>query len=133
MEPDNPVFSLGAMLDALPIVAFLARPDGSISFMSRGWSAFAGSDPATVLGEGYLTLIHPDHRDRVGALWRAAQIAPAGYRDEMPLRVGDGSYRWIVSQAQPMRCAHKSSSASESSRAAMTASRFSTSMHAWFR
>ncbi len=103
LEPGYSAFSLAAILDALPIVAYLARPDGTISYVSRGWLELIGSDPRDVLGDRYPSIIHPEHRERATATWGEALSAGSTYRDELPLRVGDGTYRWYLSQANPMR------------------------------
>jgi PAS domain S-box-containing protein len=103
VEPSDPALNYAAVLDALPIVAFMARPDGSISYVSRGWSEFTGIAADDVLDFGYSSVIHPDDLERLITTWERARASETPYRDEYRIRFGDGSYRWILSQAAPMR------------------------------
>ncbi|GAC1590379.1 MAG: hypothetical protein NVS3B28_17300 [Candidatus Velthaea sp.] len=103
VEPDDPVLSYAAVLDALPIVAYIARPDGSIAYVSRAWADLFGYDGGIALGLGYRAIIHPDHLERAITVFEGALASQARYRDELPVRFGDGSYRWVRSQAEPLR------------------------------
>ncbi len=103
IEPQDPARTFAAVLDALPVVAFLARPDGSISYVSRAWAEYTGLEPAHALETRFPAMIHPDQRDRAVAHWLAANVAQTPYRDELRLRFADGTYRWALCQAQPMR------------------------------
>lgn len=103
IDPSEPHARYANVLDALPVVAYFARPDGSMAYFSRAWGELTGIDPQHIVGENYLSIVHPGERARVGATWDAARAAEATYRDEVLIRFGDGSYRWILSVANPMR------------------------------
>ena len=103
VEPSDPALTYAVVLDALPIVAFMARSDGSISYVSRGWSEFTGISAEVVLGFGYQIVLDPADADRIMRVWDAARASGTSYRDEYRLRLADGSYRWILSQASPLR------------------------------
>jgi PAS domain S-box-containing protein len=103
VEPSDPALNYAAVLDALPIVAFMARPDGSISHVSRGWTEFTGVSADVVLDFGYPAVIHPDDVEHLMDVWECARTSETPYRDEYRIRFGDGSYRWVLSQAAPMR------------------------------
>jgi len=90
-------------LDTLPIVAFMADPDGAVTFVSRGWSDFTGYPAGDAVGTGYRRVIHPGDADRVAGTWLTACASGEPYRDEFRLRLGDGTYRWVLSQAAPLR------------------------------
>ncbi len=97
------VRSYAHVLDALPIVAYMAAPDGRVTFVSRGWAEFTGYPAGDAVGTGYRQIIHPGDADRVVAAWLAACSSGLRYRDEFRLRLGDGTHRWVLSQAAPMR------------------------------
>ena len=103
IEPQDPATTFATVLDALPIVAFLARPDGTISYVSRAWEEYIGIEPSHALDNRFPAMIHPDQRERAVATWLASNVAQTPYRDELRLRFGDGTYRWALCQAQPMR------------------------------
>jgi PAS domain S-box-containing protein len=97
------IASYAAVMDALPIVAYMADPDGHVTYVSRGWERFTGKSAAEVVSRGYEVVIHPDDVARVAARWAAARHAGDSYRDEFRMRFGDGTYRWVVSQADAVR------------------------------
>lgn len=90
-------------LDALPIVGFMASADGVITYVSRGWTEFTGYSAGEVVGTGYRDFIDPAQADGVVATWTAAVSGGKEYRDEFRLRLSDGTYRWVLSQAAPVR------------------------------
>ncbi len=92
-----------AVLDALPIIAFIARPNGTLGFVSRGWERFTGNDSRTLLEHGLEGSVHPEDAAAFTEAWRAARTEGRAYRDAFRLRFGDGSYRWVVGQADPIR------------------------------
>ncbi len=103
IDPQDPAITYAAVLDALPGIAYMARPDGVVTHLSRGWERFTGNSAREVLEQGYDAVIHPDDLPGVAAAWDAARAAGEGYRDEFRIRFGDGSYHWVVSQAEPVR------------------------------
>src|SRR5690606_19011951 len=59
---------------------------------------------AEELVEGSRThLVHPDHRERVYAAWRHAVETGQDYEDQILMRGADGSYRWFLVRALPIR------------------------------
>jgi PAS domain S-box-containing protein len=92
-----------AVVDVLPLIAYLADADGRITFVSSGWERFTGNAAAELSGRSYLDLVHPEDMARVAAAWRSACAAEASYNDELRIRFGDGSYRWIATRADPIR------------------------------
>lgn len=102
LDPHELSLTSTAVLDALPVAAFTARPDGTISYLSRGWEQLTGNIAAQVVVHGYQEFVHPDDLPRVAAAWDSARAAGAPYRDELRVRYGDGSYRWMMSRAEPM-------------------------------
>ena len=103
LDPQAPTVTYAAVLDALPIVAFIANSHGVMTYLSRGWEQFTGTVAHEVLDLGYHVVVHPEDLARVVRTWDNARQAEAAYRDEYRLRRGDGSFRWVQSQAEPTR------------------------------
>jgi len=101
VEPQEPAFSYAAVLDALPIVSFILRPDGGAVYLSRAWLEFTGFTSEEGIAE-QATLVHPEDRERAAESWEAARSAATRYRAEFRLRVADGSYRWVLTQTDPV-------------------------------
>lgn len=102
-DPQDPALTYAAVLDALPVVAFIADPAGTVVFLSRGWERLTGNSARDVLERGYGTVVHPEDLAAVAATWEAAVGRGDTYRDELRLRFADGSYRWMLGRADPMR------------------------------
>ena len=50
------------LADAAPAILWVTEPDGSCSFLSRGWYAFTGQRMQDGLGFAWIDAIHPDDR-----------------------------------------------------------------------
>ena len=92
-----------AVVNALPVVAYLSDANGVVTFVSRGWERFTGNASDTLEGRGLEALIHPDERTRFLSARDAARIAGESFGVQARLRFGDGSYRWVATQADPIR------------------------------
>lgn len=67
------------------------------------WTSFTGQTPAEFHGRGWLDVVHPDDRERAVADWCRAAADGSHYHSEYRLKkLGDG-YRWMSSQAVPLR------------------------------
>ena len=67
------VEAFSAVVDVLPVVAYLADIEGNVTFVSSGWQRFTGNAPAALLGRSYLTLVHPEDLPRVQAAVQAGR------------------------------------------------------------
>ncbi len=103
LGPLDPATNYADVLDALPIIAYMANPDGVITYVSAGWERFTGTSASEVTEHGYATVIFPDDLEAVVATWNASRKEERRYRDTFRVRVSDGSFRWVVSQADTVR------------------------------
>lgn len=87
--------NLSIIIDSLPVLAWVARPDGSADFVNRRWAEYAGVEPGKILEWGFLDFYHPDDVDGMVAIWKDCLAT----KDEMGLkgriRRYDGEYRWF--------------------------------------
>jgi PAS domain S-box-containing protein len=87
--------------DTAPSMLWVTEPNGSCSFLSRGWHAFTGQSKEAGLGLGWTAMIHP--ADREGA--RQAFIEANARREEFSLehriRHIEGGYRWVIDTGRP--------------------------------
>ena len=91
------------LADAIPQLAWIATPDGDIHWYNRRWYEYTGRSFAEMRGQGWRELHHPDHLERVVARFRAALENGEEWEDTFPLRRHDGTYRWFLSRALPLR------------------------------
>lgn len=95
--------SFRAIADCMPQIVWSTRPDGYHDYYNRRWFEFTGADPADTEGEGWNPQFHPDDQERAWTVWRHSLESGDPYEIEYRLRAADGSYRWTLGRALPMR------------------------------
>jgi formate hydrogenlyase transcriptional activator len=95
--------SLRRVVDAIPALAWCARPDGSIEFLNKQWHDYTGLSADEASGWGYQAAFHPD--DRANGMERCRKLlsgdGPA--EGEIRLRRHDGVYRRFLTRVEPFR------------------------------
>jgi PAS domain S-box-containing protein len=95
------------LAQAMPNHVWTARPDGQLDWFNDRVYEYSGVKPGTVDGEGWTSLVHPDDLSRAAELWRAAVTAGAPYEAQFRIRSVNGTYRWHISRAFPIRGARE--------------------------
>ena len=91
-------------VEAMPALAFVSLPDGSRTFVNKGWVKYTGLMVEQAAGSGWQAATHPEDLNRVLAKWRAALASGDPLEYETRLRRGaDGEYRWFLTRAVPIR------------------------------
>ena len=73
-----------------------------ITSMTASWSTRA-SRCAEVTWERWLSVLHPDDRERTMATWMADVAKGSDHDIEFRLRAADGRYRWFKTRGLPVR------------------------------
>ncbi|GAB4285695.1 MAG: hypothetical protein Kow0092_39650 [Deferrisomatales bacterium] len=94
---------LRTLVEAMPQIAWTARPDGWARFYNRRWTRYTGRPEAQGHGWQWMSAVHPEDRERVRRAWAAAVGSASPYEAEYRLRRHDGAYRWHLSRAVPVR------------------------------
>src|SRR5580704_14356812 len=92
---------LRLVVDTLPAMVWSKLPDGSADFLNQRFREYTGSPLEEGLGWGWMNAFHPE--DRAEQEWRAAFAAGEPFEREARLRRADGSYRWFLLRAAPLR------------------------------
>jgi PAS domain S-box-containing protein len=90
-------------IDAIPVLAWTARPEGPVDFFNAQWLAYTGLTEPQALEWAWMSAIHPDDRDAVAQHWRDTVASGAPVEIELRLRRFDGEYRWFLIRANPVR------------------------------
>jgi PAS domain S-box-containing protein len=90
-------------IDAIPAIVWTTTPGGAVDFMNRAWRDFTGISEEDAARGGWVETLHPDEADRVHSLRDAAIAAGRPYELDVRLRRWDGSYRWVLRRAVPLR------------------------------
>ncbi|MGE5186374.1 MAG: PAS domain-containing protein, partial [Acidobacteriota bacterium] len=94
---------LRQMAESLPTLVWGARSDGAFDYVSPQWVAYTGVAEADQLRWGWLEQLHAEDREHVREVWRAAVRTGSPFASEFRIRGSDGSYRWFITRAQPIR------------------------------
>jgi hypothetical protein len=87
--------------DATPAILWIAGPDGSCSFLSRGWYEYTGQEKGASLGFGWLEVVHPDDQEQAQHTFLNASARCEAFTLDMRVRRADGTYRWAMSSGRP--------------------------------
>ncbi|MFN8527384.1 MAG: PAS domain S-box protein [Anaerolineae bacterium] len=90
-----------SMSDSAPVLIWMADTDARCTFVNRQWLDFTGQTLDQVLGDGWLSSIHPDDRERCVAAYRAAFEKRQPLSLEYRLHRYDGVYCWILARSIP--------------------------------
>lgn len=91
------------MIDAIPVLAWTAKPDGAIDYFNVQWLEFTGLPAHQALDWGWMAAAHEDDRERVGAAWAAAIASGQPVEVEIRLRRADGVWVWFLARARALR------------------------------
>jgi PAS domain S-box-containing protein len=94
------------LIETIPAMAFVTRPDGANEFVSRPWIEFSGISSEQSTGASWADSIHADDRAQHMAKWRAACASGEPFENEARHRDADGKYRWLLVRAVPLRDEH---------------------------
>ncbi|WP_274378988.1 hybrid sensor histidine kinase/response regulator [Sphingomonas cavernae] len=91
------------LADRMDQLAWLASPSGSRYWFNKRWFDYTGKSYGEVRGWDWLCVHHPDHAERVEAGLRNCLERGEPWEDTFPLRRWDGSFRWFLTRAFPVR------------------------------
>ncbi|MGC1291449.1 MAG: sigma 54-interacting transcriptional regulator, partial [Candidatus Acidiferrales bacterium] len=93
-------------VDAIPTLAWSARPDGSAEFLNRRWLDYTGLSAGEASDWGWTGAIHTEDRDQLLDSWRRLLASGEPGEMEARLRRHDGDYRWFLFRVEPARDNH---------------------------
>lgn len=94
---------LRLIIDTVPAMIWLAKPDGSVSYSNRQMADYFGV-PETELAESrWVHTVHPDDADAALRGWLRAVEVGTSYQATYRYRRADGEYRWFDVHAHPLR------------------------------
>ena len=95
--------NLKLIIDTIPALAWSACPDGSADFFNQHYLDFIGLSAEQASGWGWTEAVHPEDLNGVAATWQRIMASEAPGEAEARLRRHDGSYRWYLFRANPLR------------------------------
>jgi len=94
---------LRALADSIPQLAWIAQADGDMIWYNKRWFEYTGTNEEDMQGDGWRQVYDPSCIAPMVAHWREAIQSGIPFEMEIPIRGGDGQYRWFLTRANPVR------------------------------
>jgi PAS domain S-box-containing protein len=92
------------LANAIPVQVWTATPQGALDYVSDRAAEYFGKTPEEVIGEQWLSVLHPDDVDRTLARWRESLQSGRPYETEFRLfNARTRQYHWHLSRAAAQR------------------------------
>src|SRR5271169_5382552 len=91
------------MAEAVPEIIWTADPDGMVDYFNRQCFDYTGLTLEQLRGTGWERIIHPDDLNGCLSKWKNALRTGDPYDVEYRLRGKDGTFRWFLCRANPIR------------------------------
>lgn len=92
-----------SLTEVMPQLVWVADSEGKIIWFNENWPRVTGTTLKENLGDGWLNTLHSEDRISTVLSWKETLEHGSDYASEYRLRMQDGSYRWHVSRAIPIR------------------------------
>ena len=93
---------LQTIIDTIPVLAWSARPDGSIDFFNQQWADYTGMRPDEALDWGWKVAKHPNDLPRILEVFENAARTGQPFEVEGRIRRRDGVFRWFLIRGNPL-------------------------------
>ncbi|RKH11948.1 PAS domain S-box protein [Corallococcus sp. CA053C] len=91
------------LADSIPQLAWMAEPDGHRFWFNQRWFDYTGTTPDQAKGQDWSALVEPEDTARMQARFNEALREGAPWEDQFRMRRADGSFRWFLARAMPVR------------------------------
>ncbi|MBK8640333.1 MAG: PAS domain S-box protein [Chromatiaceae bacterium] len=96
--------SFRQLADAMPQLVWTADPDGNVNYRNNiRFAAYAAVNQTTEGLVSWLPLIHPEDTQHTLEAWQSAIASGNSYACEHRVHMADGTMRWHLSRAEPVR------------------------------
>ena len=92
-----------AFAEAMPNHVWAATADGGLYWFNQQVYAYSGTRTGELDGTAWAKIVHPDDAEEAGRAWGEALAFGTPYETEFRIRRSDGTYRWFLVRAQPIR------------------------------
>lgn len=90
------------LADTIPVMLWITRPDGYCTYVNQKWYDYTGQQPGETLGNGWITVVHPDDCEQMTNSFQEANTNRLPFNFEYRIRGADDKYRWILDSGSPM-------------------------------
>jgi PAS domain S-box-containing protein len=93
------------MAQTMPNHVWTAQPDGGLDWLSDQLYEYTGMEEGELYGTDWGRAVHPEDIGAAADMWANSLARGVGYDAEFRIRKADGSYRWHLVRATPLRSA----------------------------
>lgn len=95
-----------AFAESMPHHVWTSAPDGQLNWFNPRVYEYSGAAKGDLDGNGWAAIVHPDDLSRAADAWQDALLTGVFYETEFRLRRSDGTHRWHIARAVPIRDAN---------------------------
>jgi PAS domain S-box-containing protein len=92
-----------SLAESMPQIVWTTDASGALTYCNQQWYDYTGLTPERAQDLGRATVVHPDDLAELTARWARALATEGTYDVEFRLKRADGSYRWHLERAVPVR------------------------------
>jgi PAS domain S-box-containing protein len=91
------------LADAMPQIVWTSNPDGETTYFNRRWFEYTGTSEGETGRHAWASAAHPNDLPAVVARREQTLADGSVFEVEYRFRAGDGTYRWHLGRAIPIR------------------------------
>jgi len=91
------------LAESMPQMVFTARPNGDVDYFNQQWTAFTGFTFDEIKDWRWTRFIHPEDLVETVQRWSHSLATGEPFEFQHRFRRADGTHRWHLSRASPMR------------------------------
>jgi PAS domain S-box-containing protein len=95
-----------SVADVIPQLIWITKPDGQHEYFNHQWFDYTGHVDIGSANEGWVDAVHPDDAAAVSKMWAQSKKTGSFLDVECRFLRHDGSYRWHLCRAVPLKDAH---------------------------
>jgi PAS domain S-box-containing protein len=95
--------NFAVLVNAMPLLCWMADPDGSITWFNQQWYDYTGTTPAEMQGWGWKAVHDPVLAPQVIERWKSSVASGQPFEMIFPLRGSDGRFRTFLTRALPVQ------------------------------
>jgi PAS domain S-box-containing protein len=92
-----------ALAQAMPNQVWTASASGAVEWVNERITAYTGAAQSELTGPSWAAWVHPDDLPALRRRWLLALASGSPHETEFRLRRADGTFRWHIARAVPVR------------------------------
>ena len=94
---------LRVLANTIPQLAWVAGPEGEITWFNQRWYEYTGTSFEEMAGWGWESVHDPEILPTVLVNWRRSIATGTPFEMEFPLKGSDGVFRWFLTRVTPVK------------------------------